>query len=144
MKTAAVLILLIIPFLAFGQTKRVTATGYGNTHEKQLQDAFITAIQNAGGVYIENSIIIENGQLVSDRTVSKTVGFVESYTVTKRYQDSIVIEAVVSEKIPQNRTKEAADWYAKAANDNYTVALVNLGAMYEKGQGVPQSNQKAA
>jgi TPR repeat protein len=143
MKTVAILIFLIIPFLTFGQTKRVTAVGYGNTHEKQLQDAFITAIQNAGGVYIENSLIIENGQIVSDKTVSKTVGFVESYTITNRYKDSIVIEAVVNEKIPQNKTKEAADWYAKAANDNYAVALVNLGAMYEMGQGVPQSYQKA-
>jgi hypothetical protein len=38
---------------------------------------------------------------------------------------------------------EAANWYQKAADKNYSRAVFNLGTLYEQGLGVPQDQLKA-
>jgi uncharacterized protein len=44
--------------------------------------------------------------------------------------------------VPQDYAK-AREWYEKAATAGSTLAMNNLGSMYESGQGVPQEYAKA-
>ncbi len=39
--------------------------------------------------------------------------------------------------------RQAAYWYRKAADQNFTLAQFNLGLMYEYGNGVPKSKKAA-
>ena len=44
--------------------------------------------------------------------------------------------------VPQD-SRQAKEWFEKAANKGHTRAQVNLGALYLQGRGAPQSSQMA-
>ncbi len=70
------------------QVMEVVATGIGLDPEKAKQSAFSAAIEHAVGVLVDAETRIENDEIVSDKVLTFSRGFVQKYTVTKQWEKS--------------------------------------------------------
>ena len=68
------------------QVMEVVATGVGIDPENALQNAFSHAIEHAVGVLVDAETRIENDEIVSDKVLTFSRGFVQKYTVTKQWE----------------------------------------------------------
>jgi hypothetical protein len=72
----------------------VTVTGVGTTAAEAENDALTSAVRQAVGAYIDNETLIKNEQLVYDKVLSASNGFVKDYKVLvpvhKRVGSSLV------------------------------------------------------
>jgi len=96
---AAVLVLVLAAFPAAGQTQGtpaseaqvVTASGDGSitagdvAHAKDdaIEDALRKAVEQTLGTMIQAETLVENSQLIDDRILSKTQGYVQKYQILK-------------------------------------------------------------
>lgn len=64
-----------------GQLKEVLATGIGADAASAEKQALITAVQQAVGSYLDTKTITENEQVIKDRILSLSNGFVSKYDV---------------------------------------------------------------
>lgn len=82
--------------------KKIITTGYGETAEKALDNALRNAVEEATGAYIASSSTIENDELVEDKVLSLSRGFIKDYrklSETKIDEEyKIVVSALVTEK----------------------------------------------
>ncbi|MDR0453311.1 MAG: outer membrane beta-barrel protein [Deferribacteraceae bacterium] len=80
-----------------GIAQRVT--GYGKTRREALKDAYAYAVQSVVGAFISADVYIANGELIDDKIISHSEGYIERYSVISDYDgESITIEAVIRTK----------------------------------------------
>lgn len=104
MKKLTLIIAFIAMFLGvtYAQSTTVTATGMGPTKSAATNDAQRQAIEQAVGALVDSSTMVQNFQLVEDKILTKSRGFVRSYKVLSEKQASdgqweVKIEAVVDQ-----------------------------------------------
>ncbi len=104
MKKFIVIFAIIAGFLGltYAQTSTVTATGMGPSKKEATSDAQRQAIEQAVGALVDSSTLVQNFQLVDDKIMSKSRGYVKSYKVLSEKQASdgqweVTIEAVVDQ-----------------------------------------------
>lgn len=62
-------------------TMTVTSRGIGIDPSAAKKDAFVNAMQQAIGSYVDSETVIENNEIIKDKILSVSDGFVESYDV---------------------------------------------------------------
>ncbi len=58
--------------------QEVEVTGYGTTHELAMKDAMRNAAEQTVGIVIGSETLVQNFALVSDKILSKSLGYVSS------------------------------------------------------------------
>jgi len=61
--------------------KKVIVTGYGENFEMALEQTMRNAVEKAVGSYITSSTLIENNELIEDKILSLSRGFVKDYKI---------------------------------------------------------------
>ncbi len=61
----------------------IITVGTGGTKEEAIQDALRSAVERAVGVYIYSSTEVENFQVVKDKIISASRGYVNNYEIVK-------------------------------------------------------------
>jgi len=64
----------------------INVVGTGATKDEAIQDALRTAVERAVGVYIFSKTEVENFQVVKDKIISSSRGYVNNYTIVKEDQ----------------------------------------------------------
>ena len=97
---------------AQNETITVSSRGLGVDPESAKKDAFINAMQQAIGSYIDSETIIENDEIIKDKILSVSDGFVEKYDVVSEAKErgdglyEIAIKATVRKGKMLARLKE--------------------------------------
>jgi len=60
----------------------IDAIGVGTSAELAQKDALMNAVQQAVGMYIQGETLVENSELIHEKILSASNGFVENFTVT--------------------------------------------------------------
>src|SRR3989338_7274939 len=76
----------------------VSIIGRGTTKEDAIQDALRNAVEKATGVFVYSTTDVENFQLVKDKIVTASRGYVKDYKITedKKYEDIIILTVNVT------------------------------------------------
>ena len=74
----------------------VVATGIGRDSAEALQNAFSAAVEQAVGLLVRIETRIENGELISNRILTASRGFVESY---EQVGEPRIVDGLVSTQI---------------------------------------------
>lgn len=77
----------------------IVATGSGSTKEESLNNAFKDAVQKVSGTVIHSESKIKNRQLMDEKVLAYSKGFIKGYKVVLYTGDEITIRAVVSPKL---------------------------------------------
>ncbi len=95
-----IIIIKILCSVCFAQGGRtLEVTGYGKTKERALNDAYTYAVQEAVGTLISSEIYIANGELIDEKIIAHSEGYVENYETIKPYDGkAITIKATVRTK----------------------------------------------
>lgn len=64
--------------------REVVATGFGTNSQKAEEQALMAAVRSAIGVYLDAKTIFANEDVIQNRILSLSNGFVKEYTVIKR------------------------------------------------------------
>jgi hypothetical protein len=98
---------LVLPFLVQAQ---VVVIGYGATESEALKSAFVNAVDQSVGVLISAKLYVENGELIEDKVLALSSGFIESYKHinTERFHGDykVTIEAVVKTEAVKAKVTE--------------------------------------
>jgi len=89
----SLILLMVCVATGLAQEKKnssITVVGTGDTKEAAIQDALRTAVERAMGVYIYSTTEVKNFQLVKDKIIASSAGYVNNYKVIKeKRQDDI-------------------------------------------------------
>jgi hypothetical protein len=79
------------------QTKEITVTGLGENPRAAVKQAITDAVRQAVGAYIDANTLVENEEVVRDRILSVSDGFVKEYKVTSpaRQRDDSLYEITI-------------------------------------------------
>lgn len=69
------------------QLLEVVVTGVGTDPEKALQNAFTHAIEQAVGVLVDAETLVENDEIISDKVLTFSRGYVDQYKALKDWQE---------------------------------------------------------
>ena len=75
------LLLLIIPASTQSKTQVVEAEGSGYNRDQAIHSALRSAVEKSIGIYISSQTKVENYQVISDKILSQTKGYVSQYKV---------------------------------------------------------------
>jgi hypothetical protein len=70
------------PAAAQSDTLQISARGLGTTADASTKDALVNAMQQAVGTFIDSETLIKNDEVIKDKILSVSDGFVSSYDVT--------------------------------------------------------------
>ncbi len=118
------LLFLSLALCAFAQTlSRVQAKGYGETRDLALKDAMRGAVEQTVGIVIGAETVVQNFALVSDKILSKSLGYVRGYSIIEERREIdgewlVHIDAEVGEILDAMIADELAvrallDWMQK-------------------------------
>lgn len=62
-------------------SKQVVVSGWGVSYEESLHNAFKTAVNVALGVMVDSSTIVNNGQLIQDKILLLSKGYISKYDI---------------------------------------------------------------
>jgi len=79
--------LLLLAAAPAGAAQQVEATGHGTTHELAMKDATRNAVEQTVGVVIGAETLVRNFALVSDKILSKSLGYVTGYELLSEKQE---------------------------------------------------------
>src|SRR5512146_2608199 len=128
----SVILILILFASAFSaraqETKTVTAEGVaaiqGNAkdiaRDAAIEDAQKRAVEQAIGIMIDSQTQVENYQLISDKILSQTKGYISRYNVTGETQEG-----------PLLRVRITADVSLGKLNDDLSTIGILLGQMHK-------------
>jgi len=112
--TLLVLFISVAPTIAADDTIEVTATGVGTTVEAAEKNALMNAVQQAVGLYVDGETLIKNDQVIYEKILSASSGYITSYKTTiptrKRLADGLyetTIRAVVQKSKVVEELKKA-------------------------------------
>jgi hypothetical protein len=84
-------VLLLFSFTLSAYAETVRATGYGKNRRDALNDALISAVQQAVGIMIETSLIVKNQELIEERISARSEGFVDKYEILYDYDGKTIV-----------------------------------------------------
>ena len=101
MKKLKFILFFVISFFLFAENKTIIASGYGTNSDLALKSALRNAVEQVVGTYLSSESIIKNYVTVSDKILSFSQGYIESYTVinTKTEGSGILVTVNATIKI---------------------------------------------
>jgi hypothetical protein len=106
------------------ETKLISAKGFGDTPNSALKNALVNAIQTAVGAMVDSKTVTENEEIIQDRILTVSDGFVKEYKVTKEVSKNengsyeVEIDAVVQLSQVASALKAANIAVGKVTGDN--------------------------
>lgn len=125
---------------AQSDTLTISARGIGTSEADAKKDAFTNALQQAVGAFIDSETIIENDEIIKDKLLAVSDGFVKSYDVTtgptKRRDGltEIAIKAVIQKGKVVARLKEVRVMKGDVAGKDAAAEVITKIANFEQGQ----------
>ncbi|MFC1811318.1 hypothetical protein ACFL03_01350 [Thermodesulfobacteriota bacterium] len=96
-----------IPLAAVAANKTIEAQGESmSSKEDALRQAMRLAVEQAVGVFVHSETEVENFELKKDKILSRTQGYVTSYTVLKEEKVDDVIKVVIRATISLDKIKD--------------------------------------
>ncbi|MBD3165221.1 hypothetical protein GF324_01340 [bacterium] len=118
----ALVLLIAVPAL---QAAEVVVEGMGDTREKAMEDARRNAVSTVLGTYVNSESLVNNFQLVSDRILTASHGYVTNTQVLEEGQShgmySVKVKATVQEKSIRDDVNAIAVLNAKRGNPRFVV-----------------------
>ena len=76
-------ILLLMPFLAFGKkkTETIITVGHGQTESEAVDDALNKAITQTFGVFVSSNTTVQNEDLIRDHVAQISSGYIKKYEI---------------------------------------------------------------
>jgi len=110
-----VAVLLILVIGAFAQSKEIKAKGYGTIYDnnkaaardKAIEDAQRKAVEQAMGTMISSESVTKNFQLVSDRILSLSSGYIEKYRVISEKEVDGEVEVEIAAIVGMSKLNDS-------------------------------------
>ncbi len=102
--------------------KKIITTGYGETVEKALDDALRNAVEQATGALISSTTKIENDDILEDKVLSLSRGFIKEYRKLSETAMEDEYKVVVSALVTEKQILETLE--AEGVNVDYNTANV--------------------
>ncbi len=98
---------LVSPSLAQEESKMVTGEGVAVIHNGQkdiardaaIQDAQQRAVEQAIGVLIDSQTQVENYQVISDKIMSQTKGYIKRYNITNEVDEGNLLRVFINAEV---------------------------------------------
>jgi hypothetical protein len=128
----------------------VEAQGMGADRESAIRDAQRNAISTAIGTYLTSEQEVQNYMTVKDQILSKSEGFVKSYTVTGQMREpsdnswTVTIKAAVTKDILMDDLEALGILLSQLGNPSIVVFYAPRGVQYDQRfteQAINQINQ---
>ena len=89
--------------------KKITVVGLGVSHDAAEKQAITDAVRQAVGAYIDSDTLVQNEEVVRDRILSVSNGFVKEYkpTASARKRDDGLYEITIIATIESNQVVQA-------------------------------------
>ena len=108
-------VLLILVIGAFAQSKEIKAKGYGTIHgdnkaaarDKAIEDAQRKAVEQAMGTMISSESVTKNFQLISDRILSLSSGYIEKYRVISEKEVDGEVEVEIAAIVGMSKLNDS-------------------------------------
>ncbi len=112
-----VAVMLILPTAAFAQFKEIRAKGYATIYggdnaaarDRGIEDAQRRAVEQAMGTMISSETVIKNYQVIKDRILSLSSGYIENYRVLSEKEVSGGLEVEISAIVGLSKLSESVD-----------------------------------
>ena len=88
---------------ALPAAKEVDAEGAGADPDKAEQNAFSQAIEQVVGVLVDSETKVKNDELIRDEVLTHSRGYVEKYTVLKRWQEDGLYHATIHAVVARDK-----------------------------------------
>ena len=110
-----VAVLLILVIGAFAQSKEIKAKGYGTIYDnnkaaardKAIEDAQRKAVEQAMGTMISSESVTKNFQLISDRILSLSSGYIEKYRVISKKEIDGEVEVEIAAIVGMSKLNDS-------------------------------------
>ncbi len=110
-----VAVLLILVIGAFAQSKEIRAKGYGTIYgnnkaaarDKAIEDAQRKAVEQAMGTMISSESVTKNFQLISDRILSLSSGYIEKYRVISEKEVDGEVEVEIAAIVGMSKLNDS-------------------------------------
>ena len=110
-----VAVLLILVIGAFAQSKEIKAKGYGTIYDnnkaaardKAIEDAQRKAVEQAMGTMISSESVTKNFQLISDRILSLSSGYIEKYRVISEKEVDGEVEVEIAAIVGMSKLNDS-------------------------------------
>lgn len=147
-----VVVLLILVIGAFAQSKEIKAKGYGTIHgndkaaarDKAIEDAQRKAVEQAMGTMISSESVTKNFQLISDRILSLSSGYIEKYRVIseKEIDDEVEVEiAAIVGMSKLNDSVQAIKNLIRRMDRPKIMVLIAEQSIREEGQQLSEKSR---
>jgi len=108
-------VLLILVIGAFAQSKEIKAKGYGTIYDnnkaaardKAIEDAQRKAVEQAMGTMISSESVTKNFQLISDRILSLSSGYIEKYRVISEKEIDGEVEVEIAAIVGMSKLNDS-------------------------------------
>lgn len=67
--------------------EEIAAEGAGSNEREAVEDAFRNAIEKSIGLYVDNETKIQNDQLISDKILTSSKGYVDNYRILSKKEE---------------------------------------------------------
>ncbi|MCK5566113.1 MAG: flagellar assembly protein T N-terminal domain-containing protein, partial [Planctomycetes bacterium] len=145
-------VLLILVIGAFAQSKEIKAKGYGTIHgndkaaarDKAIEDAQRKAVEQAMGTMISSESVTKNFQLISDRILSLSSGYIEKYRVIseKEIDDEVEVEiAAIVGMSKLNDSVQAIKNLIRRMDRPKIMVLIAEQSIREEGQQLSEKSR---
>jgi hypothetical protein len=106
---------LILVIGAFAQSKEIKAKGYGTIYgndkaaarDKAIEDAQRKAVEQAMGTMISSESVTKNFQLISDRILSLSSGYIEKYRVISEREIDGEVEVEIAAIVGMSKLNDS-------------------------------------
>jgi hypothetical protein len=110
-----VAVLLILVIGAFAQSKEIKAKGYGTIYgnnkaaarDRAIEDAQRKAVEQAMGTMISSESVTKNFQLISDRILSLSSGYIENYRVISEKEIDGEVEVEIAAIVGMSKLNDS-------------------------------------
>ncbi|MBW2340257.1 MAG: flagellar assembly protein T N-terminal domain-containing protein [Deltaproteobacteria bacterium] len=108
-------VLLILVIGAFAQSKEIRTKGYGTIYgnnkaaarDKAIEDAQRKAVEQAMGTMISSESVTKNFQLISDRILSLSSGYIERYRVISEREINGEVEVEIAAIVGMSKLNDS-------------------------------------
>ena len=149
------LILFVVVIGAFAQSTEITAKGYGTIYGKDkaaardraIEDAQRKAVEQAMGTMISSETVTQNFQLINDRVLSLSSGYIESYKITSERVVGTEIEIEITAIVGMEKlsdTLQAIKNLIRRMDRPKLMVLIAEQSIREEGQGAADKEGQQA
>jgi TolB-like protein len=124
------------------QSQSVTAEGVSSIRSGQediardnaVDDALRKAVEQGVGVFVESETLVENYQLVNDRILSQSRGYVRSYQIVKEQKEANQIRVTVNAEVTLGDLRKDLDAIGALLSRKHKPRIMVMIAEWNAGQ----------